>query len=198
MAQRGRKKGVKGVHSRALLLLIAASEFAQHGYHETKISTIVTKAGVTQPTFYLYFQNKESVFQELVDCFQTKLLELTRKSRLEPGLKAAHIDERIHAGLSALFHFFNENRDLTSIGLIFSPQSVDMKEQLAHLLHENLTVEQKAGYFKEDVDMKIVAESLVGIIERLTMVNLFQGRKSPDELAAEVVQLLLYGMRGSL
>ena len=45
----------RGEESRARLLAAAAREFAQHGYHETKVSTIVADAGVSQPTFYFYF-----------------------------------------------------------------------------------------------------------------------------------------------
>ena len=67
MAVRGRPKGASGEESRALLLQVAAKEFAQKGYYETKISDIVKGASLTQPVFYLYFQNKEAVFQELVD-----------------------------------------------------------------------------------------------------------------------------------
>ena len=39
MSIRGRKKGASGEQSRALILNIAAEEFAHHGYYETKIST---------------------------------------------------------------------------------------------------------------------------------------------------------------
>ena len=35
--------------------LLLAEEFAVNEFHATKVSTIVRKAGVTQPTFYLYF-----------------------------------------------------------------------------------------------------------------------------------------------
>lgn len=58
MGQRGRRKGANGEQSRVQLLHIAAAEFARMGYYETKISNIVQKAKLTQPTFYLYFQSK--------------------------------------------------------------------------------------------------------------------------------------------
>ncbi|MGM1006906.1 MAG: hypothetical protein ACQEW2_07585 [Bacillota bacterium] len=42
--------------------------------------------------------------------------------------------------------------------------------------------------------MGIVAESLTGIIERLTLTKLFKGIKTPEDLAKEIVHLFLYGM----
>ena len=68
-----RKKGANGQESRARLLIVAANEFAKSGYHQTKISTIVSRAGLTRPSFYLYFESKEAVFKELVEKFRAEL-----------------------------------------------------------------------------------------------------------------------------
>ncbi|MFJ5625637.1 helix-turn-helix domain-containing protein [Peribacillus loiseleuriae] len=61
---------------------IAANEFEQKGYYGTKVSTIVKRANLPQPTFYLYFQSKEALFQELVDIFHLNLFEYTKKAIL--------------------------------------------------------------------------------------------------------------------
>ena len=44
------------------------------------------------------------------------------------------------------------------------------------------------------MDMKLVAEILVGAIERLTITKLFPGIKEPEEIASEIVHLFLRGM----
>ncbi|MFP3391171.1 TetR/AcrR family transcriptional regulator [Brevibacillus sp. SIMBA_040] len=195
MAQRGRKKGAIGTQSRALLLTIATEEFALNGFHDTKISTIVNRAGLTQPTFYLYFRNKEAIFRELVDSFQSNLFRLVKSSRLDSGIEKEYVSDRIKLGLSAILHFFSENPDLTRIGLVVAPKSEEIKKELAALLEENLSAEQQDGYFINEMDMSIVAESLVGIIVRVTIIHLFERRRHPEELAAEIVRLLLYGMQ---
>lgn len=194
MGQRGRKKGASGAQSRALLLAIAADEFAHHGYHATKVSTIVKRAGVTQPTFYLYFQSKEEIFQELVNLFRLKLFDLTRKSRLAPGIDLQSLPERIAVGLTAIFRYLAEDPNLTRIGFSLAPEAEEIKEQLATQIRENLNSEKREGYFRADLDMGTVAESLVGIIERLTVTKLLQGVKPPEELANEIARLFLYGM----
>lgn len=194
MSNRGRKKGASGEQSRALLLTIAAQEFAQKGYYETKISTLVQRAGLTQPTFYLYFKSKEAIFQELIDSFIKGLSDLTTESRLEPGIDFNSLPLKITKGLSGIFTFFSENQNLTRIGFFNSLQSEEIKKQLALQIRDNLISEVNNGYFQTEMDMSLVAEILIGAIERLTLTKLFPGIKEPEEIASEIVHLFLKGM----
>ena len=70
---RGRRVNSSGERSKQLLLKKAIELFSTHGYHQTKISDIVKAANVTQPTFYLYFQSKESLFNDLNEQFRNDL-----------------------------------------------------------------------------------------------------------------------------
>ncbi|ASN04797.1 TetR/AcrR family transcriptional regulator [Virgibacillus necropolis] len=194
MGLRGRKKGSNGEESKVLLLNIAAEEFAQKGYYETKVSTIVKKAKLTQPTFYLYFQSKEAIFQELVNSFRAELFNFVEKSRLESGLEIGSLAEKIKIGLTAIFSFFVENPNITKIGFFLTPQAEEVKVNLATQITDNLTKEVEDGYFQTNVDLRTVAESLVGIMERLTVTKLFTGIKEPESLADDIVNLLLFGI----
>ncbi|WP_186579943.1 TetR/AcrR family transcriptional regulator [Aquibacillus kalidii] len=194
MAKRGRKAGASGEESRAKLLVIAAEEFAEKGFYETKISSIVKKANVTQPTFYLYFESKEAIFKELVESFRGKLFDLAAGSRIETGLAPEKVPERIIQGLSAIFTLFKENINETRIGFLQSSESEEIKTQLASMIELNLIAEREDGYFNVALDMGTVAESLVGIMERLTITQLFKGLKEPSQIATEIVNLFLFGM----
>ncbi|KON70512.1 TetR family transcriptional regulator [Peribacillus butanolivorans] len=194
MIKRGRKKGANGEQSRALLLFIAADEFARKGYFETKVSTIVHRANLSQPTFYLYFESKEAIFKELVKKFRYELFNLTIQSRLETGLDLNAIPRKITQGLAAIFRFFAENQSLTRIGFFLSQEAEEIKKQLAAQIKENLIYEQQNGYFHPDANMLIIAESLVGIIERLTITQIFEENIQPEILANEIVHLLLDGL----
>lgn len=194
MGQRGRKIGASGEQSRVQLLNIAAEEFAQMGYYETKISNIVKKAELTQPTFYLYFRSKEAIFQELVCSFRTKLSSLVENSRLEPGIDLSSLPEKIKISLTAIFTFFVENPNLTAIGFFIAPEAEEMKCKLAIQITDNLMEEMQDGYFQPSIDINTIAESLVGIIERLTVTKLLRGLKTPEILANDIVNLLLFGI----
>lgn len=195
MAQRGRRKGSDGELSRALLLRIAADEFAEYGYYETKISNIVKKANVTQPTFYLYFKSKEAIFEELEDLFHMRLASLTNTSRLETNLHEQTLSERIAQGLTRIFRFFTEYPSLGRIGFYISPSACNTKAAIAAQIKDNLLSEVEAGYFHSDVDMSIVANGLVGMVDQLTTTKLWTGEKTADELAKEIVAIMLNGLK---
>jgi len=194
MGRRGRKKGASGEQSRALLLSIAAKEFAHKGFYETKVSSIVKQASLSQPTFYLYFNSKEALFGELVELFGDQLFDLTKQSRLEPGIESSSLANRISSGLTAIFRFFVEEPDLARIGFYIADEAEDIKNKLAAQIKDNLIYEQQHGYFRTNLDMSTVTESLVGIIERLAMTKLLPGHKTPEILASEIVTLFLNGM----
>lgn len=123
------------------------------------------------------------------------MTDLTKESRLESGLDVNTLPGRIAVGLSAIFSFLDEDHQLTKIGFFISTEADDIKSQIADLIASNLVSEQKDGYFRKDIDMRIVADGLVGVIERLTVTSLFKGNKKPDELAREIVDLFLYGLQ---
>lgn len=189
-----RKKGANGQESRARLLIVAASEFAKSGYHQTKISTIVSRAGLTQPSFYLYFASKEAIFKELVEKFRSELMMMIEGSRLESGIEEDHVTGRLLGVLTGLFTFLGKDPDLTQIGFFIGDDSVTIKSQMAAMIEQNLKEEQRDGYFDRDSDMHLVAESLVGVIERLTSQQLLTGKRSAEDLARHVVSLFMHGI----
>ncbi|MCY7767450.1 TetR/AcrR family transcriptional regulator [Bacillus inaquosorum] len=188
------KKGSKGEESRKRLLKAAANEFSIRGFHETKVSEIVKRAGLTQPSFYLYFQSKEAIFKELITDFYSRVRKLTASLLLENGLNTNDVSKRVLSAVETVFQFLAEDKDLTKIGFFLNPEAKQMKKDLAMGLKENLEAEQRHGYFRSDLDMETVAECLIGMIEHLTDSFLLTGIKDPASLAAQVVNLLIYGM----
>ena len=51
---------------RAAILSAALDEFAARGFAATRLDDVARRAGVAKGTIYLYFRDKESLFQELV------------------------------------------------------------------------------------------------------------------------------------
>ncbi|WP_185929483.1 TetR/AcrR family transcriptional regulator [Paenibacillus popilliae] len=189
-----REKGKKGKESRERLLAAAIDEFANAGFHDTKVSTIVARAQLTQPAFYLYFSNKEAIFEEIVEHFREQLRAMLSTTRLEPGIEPEDVPNRVLASVTALFDFLNENPNLTRIGLFQSIESESIKRELVMMVAENLRAEQQAGYFHALIPVEVAAECVVGMIERLTMSQLFTQNSNADTLAKHVVHLLMYGM----
>ncbi|HEY7247936.1 MAG TPA: TetR/AcrR family transcriptional regulator [Xanthobacteraceae bacterium] len=51
---------------RAAILDAALAEFAARGFADTRLDDVAARAGIAKGTIYLYFRDKETLFQELV------------------------------------------------------------------------------------------------------------------------------------
>src|SRR5713226_7963765 len=63
------RKGARAVRRderRAAILAAALEEFSARGFAATRLDDVARRAGVAKGTIYLYFRDKESLFQELV------------------------------------------------------------------------------------------------------------------------------------
>ncbi|HEY6878518.1 MAG TPA: TetR/AcrR family transcriptional regulator [Polyangiales bacterium] len=64
---------MKREQRREQLLSHARDVFAEKGYHAAKIDDIVAHASVARGTFYLHFDDKRRIFEELVDDFLSRI-----------------------------------------------------------------------------------------------------------------------------
>ncbi|GED31113.1 TetR/AcrR family transcriptional regulator [Brevibacillus centrosporus] len=183
----------KGEMSRARLLQAAASEFAAKGYHRTRVSDIVRQAGLTQAAFYLYFESKELLYQELMDRFFKKLWELSDAGRKVTPLKSHEVQSRLKENLLDLFRFFMEMPELTTI-VLTQAEGEDLHRRLAGIVADNLRRNQEAGHVKANLSVEVTAESIVAMLHRLTIRFLLTGEKTAEQLADEAVALLAGGM----
>ncbi|MCY7483249.1 TetR/AcrR family transcriptional regulator [Paenibacillus alvei] len=98
--------------------------FANKGYHCTKISDVVKAAGVSQGTFYWYFQSKEQIVLELIDEGKEKLSKVIAQGyRKHTGT----VDDMISSStrlLTELFTFADQNRNLMAL-LLMKGQGAD-------------------------------------------------------------------------
>ncbi len=59
---------------REAILAAALDEFASRGFEAARLDDVARRAGVAKGTIYLYFRDKESLFQELVRTMLTPLV----------------------------------------------------------------------------------------------------------------------------
>ena len=65
-AERGAARAGRRNERRAAILSAALDEFAARGFEATRLDDVARRAGVAKGTIYLYFRDKQSLFQELV------------------------------------------------------------------------------------------------------------------------------------
>lgn len=131
-----------------------------------------------------------------MDLFRGRLVDFANKSRLQPALELNTVRERIAFGLANLLRFFSKNPDLTRIAFYISTDADEIKKKLVLQVKENLDFEVSEGYFRPDLNTGMMAESLVGTIERFTIKQLFTGQKEPEAIANDIVNLFLDGAIG--
>ncbi|WP_413364862.1 TetR/AcrR family transcriptional regulator [Lysinibacillus sp. 3P01SB] len=185
---RGRRVNSSGERSKQLLLEKAIELFSAHGYHQTKISDIVKAANLTQPTFYLYFHSKESLFNDLNSEFQTNLYEI-----FNDGLAQLEGRENIRTQvfnmLKEIFSYFVQNPNLTKIGFYESVEAEAIKNELVNRLVEAVSIHNIQFSMLHHVDTRIFIESLLGSMERLTLTNLLTEKRTPEMLAEDIINI---------
>jgi len=187
------KRLTKGERTRLQLLQVAAAEFAERGFQQTRISDIVARAGVTQPVFYQYFSSKQAAYDELVGMFAQRLRQAISLARLPADLDGTQMSDRIRRGVRGLLAILQEDPNLTRIGFFQVSAAEALKDELVAMIADNVLAEQQAGLFRAEISADWFAQSLMGIIERFT-------RQLPDAaqqqaLAEFITDLLLDGIR---
>lgn len=185
---KGRKVNSSGEKSKKLLLEKAMELFSTNGYHETKISDIVKAANLTQPTFYLYFQSKESLYKDLIEQFQNNFFEIVHNDlENKPSANRSFI-HNIKEALVNIFTYFAGNLFLTKIGFYDSVEAESIKEKFALALSDKLQENQEIN-FSSEIEVKIFADMIVGAVERLTLTALFTELREPEQLAEDIVNI---------
>jgi AcrR family transcriptional regulator len=80
-------------------MLRAASEL---GYRETNVQDVIERAGVSRPTFYEHFANKEACFLTAFDATAARLRERVAAATRKGG---DNLRDRLRYGLETILHF---------------------------------------------------------------------------------------------
>jgi AcrR family transcriptional regulator len=76
---------------RQAILDAALTVFAERGYEAARLDDVAARAGVAKGTLYLYFKDKEALFEALVRGAVSPMLDKVGEFSAAPGMKAADI-----------------------------------------------------------------------------------------------------------
>lgn len=160
----------KGERTHANLRRHAAAEFARLGYHNTKVSDIVKATGVSQPTFYCYFESKEMAYDCLMVEFRARLEALTQTFLIEGEAHADQVFDRVALSFQMLLDFLAEDPDLTQIGFFQPPGCTETKAGLAHWIGQNIAKEQRNGLYRQDISAVQMGQCFVGMLDQMARI----------------------------
>ena len=183
---------------RAQVLRHAKRIFARKGYHQTNIAEIIAHARIARGTFYLYFQNKKDLFQELLDQVLRELGIRIQRIRLGP-LEPSPADQ-LRNNLRRVLSFVLAERDLTDILLNHSmgfdneldARIRDFYDRVAQQIQRSLDLGVEMGLVRP-CDTRSVAYCILGGIKELVGQLSGETPRDIDVLAEEVLN---FGLRG--
>jgi TetR/AcrR family transcriptional regulator len=100
--------GILDENDKKVWILRAATRlFATRGFTGTTVREIVEMAGVTKPTLYYYFKNKEDLFINLMDLAMRIFSDIIDQSLATPG----GMRERLINLYTSIYEIFRANTD---------------------------------------------------------------------------------------
>ena len=183
---------------RAQVLRHAKRIFARKGYHRTNVADIIARARIARGTFYLYFQNKKDLFEELLEQVVNELTQ--RIQRLRPGAGEPDAVDQLHANLTRVLSYVLAERELTDILLNHSTgfdhelddKIQDFYDRIAALIKRSLDLGIEMNLVR-NADTRAVSYAILGgIKEVIGMLS----RSDDTDIAALVEEILQFGLSG--
>ena len=170
----------RGEATRRKLLEAAEEVFAGLGYHEASIVKITERAGIGLGTFYLYFDSKQQIFEELV----VDLNRRVRHSMSEAMAGASGRIEAERAGFEGFFRFTAAHPALYRVvreAEFVSPEMLRLHyTRIVDGYEAGLRAAQREGDVEEALDPEVTAWALMGAGELIGMRYLLWERDEQD------------------
>ena len=170
----------RGEATRRKLLEAAEEVFAGLGYHEASIVKITERAGIGLGTFYLYFDSKQQIFEELV----VDLNRRVRHSMSEAMAGASGRIEAERAGFEGFFRFTAAHPALYRVvreAEFVSPEMLRLHyTRIVDGYEAGLRAAQREGNVDEALDPEVTAWALMGAGELIGMRYLLWERDEQD------------------
>lgn len=189
------------IERRTQILDVARQLFAQRGYHATSIQDLLDGADIARGTFYLHFDSKRAIFDELVDEFLNRIRSVVRVVDLGPQAPPPLL--QIQENLDRIFSVLQQNRDVTRITLLSAEgldaecdaKMADFYGRVRDLLCHALKLGQQMGIVRA-CDVNIVAQAALGGLKEVALQWIARRDTSSEELTRVGHEILSYSLHG--
>jgi len=183
------------------ILSAARQVFAGKGYHAGSIADIIDAAGVARGTFYLYFEGKRAIFEEILDALLEQLRSCVRPVDV---LSEVPPERQLADSIRMVLDIFHESPDLTHIlfrqalGLDreFDHKLADFYEHILQMIRNSLEIGVQLQLVRP-LDPRITAYFILGSVKEALIAALLDGApelSDLDTIALEIVRYNLWGL----
>lgn len=189
-AQRGRTQSAEKILQAALEL------FTAKGYHETSVSDVIRKSGLSRPTFYSYFKDKKAVVDSLMSELSEGLSRLVLTMEVESWSSKADVARDLKSVIMAILETVGEHKEIVRVMMLTSfgrDNDFDRRvERYFNLLHEMIRRIIRNGMRSHnwpDMDADLYSLLIFGGIREFIFHWLVKGKFGGD-LENEVDQII--------
>lgn len=185
------------------ILNIALKVFARDGYKDPTISQLVTEAGVSRGTFYLYFQCKKDILDCLLDRFLGELLIILSRFKLDSLAKNGTYDASLAQTMAHdLSLCLAKNKPLakliwteaTTLDIVHQEKITNYIEQYFNVIEHQIEHGIQTKTFKK-VDTTIISRCFIGAIKEITLAKPALTEKTTmEEQMSHLICFLLDGL----
>jgi AcrR family transcriptional regulator len=183
---------------RERLLAAMLRAAAQLGYRETNVQDVIERAGVSRPTFYEHFANKEGCFLDAFDATAARLRDRVATAAAKGG---DNLRDRLRFGLETILHFAATERDAARTLIVearaASADAVMRRDDL--LDHFSACIDAQVRELLPDAPSysPVTAAGIVGGIEALLYSRLNKGEMEDfDSLLPSMMYFLVLPFEG--
>src|SRR5579872_5423142 len=175
---------------RQQILSVAREVFARRGYHAAKIDEIVAAAGIARGTFYLYFEDKRAIFEEIVDRTIARLgLAIVR---VDPNDAARTVADQVRDNILRIVRILLEDRATTKILLsdalgvdpAFDQKLLSFYDEMSSMLERSLRDGQDLGVVAAG-DVRLMSWLLMGALKEALFQIVQRGAEYDEDKLVE-------------
>ncbi len=175
---------------RQQILNAARDVFARRGYHAAKIDEIVATAGIARGTFYLYFEDKRAIFEEIVDRTIARLGMAIVRVDLRPS--AGTVADQVRENIRRIMRILLEDRATTKILLsdalgvdpAFDRKLLSLYDEMSTLLGTSLSDGQELGIVGEG-DVRLMSWLMMGALKEAMFQIVHRGAEYDEDKLVE-------------
>ena len=190
---------------RADLAACALRLWAERGFDQTSVAAIAAEAGVSKGTFYLYFESKQALLEDVL----RRNSLVPNIQRLAEDLQHGSLEDAVRGFVRGAWRHLCDHRELVLVALRELPTHLDEAQRIVErvMVPANRIL---ASYLEARVDperakqlsLVISGRGLLGMVifVFITQELLGAGRSLPvsdEELTHTIAELFLRGVQGA-
>jgi AcrR family transcriptional regulator len=186
---------------REQVLLCAERVFSRKGYHAAGVADIIAEAGVARGTFYLYFESKRAIFDELLDRLLALLAGTVRRIDVSPGSPPPF--EQLLANVNRVVDTLYDRREMTRV-LLHSATGIDADfdrkldecyGRLRSIIKNALVTGERMGLVRP-CDHELASLCVLGTVKEVMHHYVVQGTGRGVDRGQLARELLEYNLKG--